>query len=70
MTDLVAEVTEQRAVGLVQLQSAPFALGIVGLGGVERDHAARMSGQYRRRSRLLGAKFIRQSALRVLPRGW
>ena len=45
--DLVAEMTEQRAVRLAHLPPHPLAFGIVGLGQIDGDEAAVMAGQHR-----------------------
>ena len=41
----MAQVTEQRAVRFVQRQAPPYALGVVGLGDVQRDHARAVAGE-------------------------
>src|SRR3954447_5743662 len=43
--DLVAEMPEQRPVGLAHLQPAPLALDVVGLGQRDRDQAVVVAGQ-------------------------
>ena len=48
MRDLVAEMAEQRAVGLAHLVPAPLALGVVGLGEVDGDEPVVVAGQHRR----------------------
>ena len=45
VADLVAEMAEQRAVGLAHLGAPLFALGVVGLGDIERDQALVVAGQ-------------------------
>ena len=45
--DLVPEVAEQGAIGLVELEPAPLALGIVRFGDVDRDHAVAVTRQHR-----------------------
>ena len=47
MPHLVAEVPEQRAVGLAELVPPPLALGRIGLGKVDGDEAVVMAGQHR-----------------------
>ena len=44
MADLVAEVPEHGAVGLVELLAHPLAVDVVGLGQVERDDAVGVAG--------------------------
>jgi hypothetical protein len=41
MADLVAEVAEQRAVGLRHVLAGAVALGVIGLGDVDGDQAPR-----------------------------
>jgi len=44
MSDLVAEMPEQRPIGLAHLQPAPLALDAVGFGKRDRDQAVVMAG--------------------------
>ena len=66
MADLVAEMAEQRAVRLVQLVAAALALGVVGLGEVQRDDAVVVAGQHRlaRRQAGLGLELELEAVLR------
>ena len=45
VTDLAAEVSEQRAVGLPHFLAGALALGVVGLGDVDGDQPLLMAGQ-------------------------
>ncbi len=47
MPDLVPEMPEERAIGLIHGGAAAFALGVVGLGESEGDDAAFVAGQHR-----------------------
>ena len=44
MGDLVAEMPEQSAVGFAHLEAPPLALGVVGLGEIDRDQAGLVTG--------------------------
>ena len=66
MADLVAEVAEQRAVGLVHLDAALSRIGVVGLGEVERDDAVLVAGHHRRAAGQRAQQVEHQAALRVL----
>src|SRR4051812_15949210 len=46
MATLVAEVAEQRAIGLAHLGADALALGIVGFGHCERDETALVPGHH------------------------
>ena len=71
--DLVAEMAEQRAVGLAHLPPHALALGIVGLGEVDGDEAVVVAGHHRlgRRAvrRQLRQEVERQPVLRILQLG-
>ena len=53
--DLVAEMTEQGAVGLAHLPPHALAFGIVGLGQVDGDEAVVMAGHHRLGRRAVAA---------------
>ena len=62
VTDLVAEMTEQRAIRLAHLMTAALALHIVGFRQIDRDDAVGVAGHYRRTGgRDVGQKFERQT---------
>ena len=46
MADFMAEVSEQRAIGLVQTLPALLAYRVVGFGEVDPDHAIIVPGQH------------------------
>ncbi len=68
----MAEVTEQRPVGLAHLAAAALALGIVGFGDIDGDEAVLVAGQNRDvalRAVLVGDEVERQR-VRVPPPWW
>jgi hypothetical protein len=68
VTDLVAKMAEQRAIGFVHAAPALFALGVVGLGQVDANHTVFVPRQHARRGRVVrvGHELERQSAHRVV----
>ncbi|KAF5288607.1 hypothetical protein FQR65_LT20931 [Abscondita terminalis] len=48
MAGFVAQVADQCAIGLVQRQAPPGALGVIGFGHVQRDGAVGMAGEHGR----------------------
>ena len=64
MPDLVAEVAEQRAVGLVHRDPQLLAVHVVALGEVQGDHAVVVAGEHL--LGLTGEQVERQAVLRVL----
>ena len=68
MADLVAEMAQQRAVRLVQVEPPALSLHVVGLGDIEGDHAVRVSREDRWGAAVLGIgkKLVGQSVLRVV----
>ncbi len=71
MTDLVAKVAEQRAVGLRHVLAGPLALGVVGLGDVDCDEPLRMArndlGRLPECRPGIGQKVEGEPGLRILP---
>ena len=68
MADLVPEVPEDRPVRLVHQVPTPLALGVVGLGDVDRDHPVIVPGQHGDRPGVPGSASARNSKARP-PRG-
>jgi hypothetical protein len=64
----VAEVAEQRAIRLVELEPAPLALRVVRLGDADRDDAVGVPGHHRRRVGVvgIGEELEREAALGVV----
>ncbi len=66
MADLVAEVPEQRPIGLVHGQSDPLALGVVRLLDVQRDESVRVPGHHLRAAGRRAQEVEHDPALRIL----
>jgi hypothetical protein len=65
VADLVAEVAEDRSVRLAELFAHLLAVGVIGLGEVERDHAAGVTGGDRLGA--AGQQLEGQAALALAP---
>jgi len=67
MRNLMAEMAEQRAIGLAHRLALALALDVVGLSHIERDEAAGVPGHRPRRGCILGrGKKIEGEAVFVL----
>ena len=71
MTDLVAEMAEQAAIGLGQFRPALLHLGAVGFRKRDRHHAVVVTGHHPWTGRMgrIGQELERQAMARVLGAG-
>ena len=65
VADLVAEMADQRAVGLAHLGADALAHGVLGLLGVERDHAHLVAGHHVRAARHVAEEVESQAMHRI-----
>ena len=71
MPDLVAEMAEQGAVGLVHARTAPLEFGRIGFGERDRHHAVVVARHHLRPGvlRRIGQEFEGEAVLRILGPG-
>jgi hypothetical protein len=65
VADLVAEMADQRAVGLAHLGADALAHRVLGLLGVERDHAHFVAGHHVRAARHVAQEIESQAMRRI-----